>query len=354
MKVLIVKTSSLGDIVQTFHILSYLKNISNDIQIDWVVEHPFSELLQAHPAIHKVFIIHTKKWRQCFWKKEIRQEIQQFYQSLSSHCYDIIFDLQGNIKSGIVTALARSPIKVGFGRAAVAEWPNLLFTNHRYTPPSNQNIRNDYLFLVQSQFKSTPPYIYEGVQLKISQTEEEKIKHILTNIQPNQTKIMVCPGSNWTNKQLSTMALKEFLIALSQNMATYYLFIWGTKEEKQIVEELAQSFPNSNIILDKLALPTLQNLMAQLQLVIAMDSLPLHLAATTYTPTYSVFGASAASKYKPVESRHAAFQGLCPYGQSFEKRCAILRSCPTGACIKDISGHVLFNHFIKWWKTLPV
>ena len=128
--------------------------------------------------------------------------------------------------------------------------------------------------------------------------------------------------------------------------------IWGNPTEKEIAEELVVALPQQCSLINKVSLPSLQNLMTQVDLVLAMDSLPLHLAGTTTTPTYSIFGASSANKYKPVGERHEAFQGSCPYGKKFERRCNILRKCKTGACIKQLEGRQLFDHFNAWWLSL--
>ena len=87
--------------------------------------------------------------------------------------------------------------------------------------------------------------------------------------------------------------------------------------------------------------------MASVDMVIAMDSLPLHLAGTTETPTFSIFGASSANKYKPKGKKHLAFQGTCPYKRTFERRCPVLRTCSTGACIRDLHGEELFHYFLQ-------
>jgi heptosyltransferase-1 len=79
--------------------------------------------------------------------------------------------------------------------------------------------------------------------------------------------------------------------------------------------------------------------------VIAMDSAALHLCGTTLTPSFSVFGPSAASIYKPLGSQHTHVQGFCPYKQEFIQRCPLLRTCKTGACIKNLQAEELFQHF---------
>jgi heptosyltransferase-1 len=112
---------------------------------------------------------------------------------------------------------------------------------------------------------------------------------------------------------------------------------------------LQQRLPGAQI-LDRLPLPVLQNFMAAVDLVIAMDSLPLHLAATTSTATYGFFGPSLGLKYQPQGPQHHAFQGCCPYGQIFAKRCPALRTCPTGACLREANGEQLFKQFAAAYR----
>ncbi|WP_068468027.1 lipopolysaccharide heptosyltransferase I [Candidatus Protochlamydia phocaeensis] len=350
MKILIIKTSSLGDIIHAFPVLQYLKSRHPQAQIDWVVEQPFVELVQAHPSLHQAWSVNTKKWRKGFWKKDVWQDIRYFVQQIRQQTYDVAIDLQGNTKSGLILAFVKSAKKIGFGSKSVPEWPNLLFTNQRYNPPPRQNIREDYLFLAQSilgDFKAER----KGVQLKIEPSWQVKLEAILAHEQiQNGMQIMVCPGSNWTNKQLPKETLKAFLQQILDKCSGRFLFVWGSPAEKDMGEYLAAHFPDHSLIVDRLPLPALQNLMARMDAVIAMDSLPLHLAGTTPTPTYGIFGASSSHKYKPLGGNHGAFQGSCPFNQSFEKRCPLLRTCSTGNCIKDIDAARLFQSFETWWK----
>lgn len=349
MRILVVKTSSLGDIIHAFPVVSYLKCLFPSAQIDWVVEQSFAGLVQAHPDIQNVLKIQSKKWRKGFWKKENRKEMNDFRTFLRSQKYDVLFDLQGNVKSACVTAMAKAELKVGFGRGAVAEWPNLLVTNRRYTPPLGKNIRYDYLFLAQCIFGNFQSE-WGPVKLKVNQSEQDGIQKLMKPFQQRQgPNILVCPGSNWPNKQLSPATLSAFLNLIQSHLQGHFFLIWGNAEEKELAQSFAQSLgPNASIV-DRLSLPALQNVMYAMDVVIAMDSLPLHLAATTHTPTYSVFGASLAHKYQPIGSQHQAFQGRCPYQKTFEKRCSILRTCSTGSCIKDIPSEHLAQHFLTWW-----
>ncbi len=351
MRILMIKTSALGDIIHAFPVLSYIKQFYPQAKIDWVVEKPLAELVRAHPLVDRVLCVQTKKWRSSSLKKMTWQEIKWFYQQLCQYSYDVVLDLQGNIKSGVLTALAKSRLKVGFGYSTVSEWPNMLATHKRYNPPQGENIREDYLFLAQSTFDNFSPIINPKVEFKLTVEEKGQLQMILEKLQHmHGLKALICPGANWSNKQLSQKTWENFLNCFSEQWNVHFLLIWGNQAEKDLVDKLSAKISQS-VVIHKLSLATLQNLMTHVDLIIAMDSLPLHLAGTTATPTYSVFGASSAHKYKPVGVSHQAFQGSCPYGKNFDKRCSLLRTCQTGACMKDLEGHRLFNHFFEWWTS---
>lgn len=345
MKILIVKTSALGDIIHVFPSIAYLKGKFPHAQIDWVVEAPFADLVQSHPAINRAIRIKTRAWRQAIFKGASWQEIGECRRQIREEDYDVVFDLQGNIKSALITAQARSKHKVGFGRQTVPEWPNTLFTHHHYNPPSGHNIRDDYLYIVSSYFNEKPlPHANETVQLKISPEQHAKVEAILAAL-PGQRKVMVCPGSAWPNKQMTTEALVDFLKRLQPTQKCHFLVLWGSPQEKLMAETICETLAPHASVAEKLPLHVLQNLMGRMDLVIAMDSLPLHLAGTTSTPTFSVFGPSSAAKYGPEGLQHHAMQGTCPYGRTFDKRCSVLRTCPTGQCIRGLSGDDVFASF---------
>ncbi|MFN0065675.1 MAG: glycosyltransferase family 9 protein, partial [Chlamydiales bacterium] len=110
-----------------------------------------------------------------------------------------------------------------------------------------------------------------------------------------------------------------------------------------VAEKLSAAFQERGHVLPRLRLTALQHVMARCSRVVAMDSLPLHLCATTKTPSLSFFGPSSKNKYCPSESRHISIQGECPFDEKFEKRCPKLRTCKSGACINEISADALSN-----------
>ncbi|MCE5315918.1 MAG: lipopolysaccharide heptosyltransferase I [Parachlamydia sp.] len=351
MKILLVKTSSLGDIIHAFPTLRYLRGKFPEAQIDWVAERPFAELVAAHPDINTVFKVDTKAWRKRWFLPSSWREFKAFRNLVQQTTYDVLFDLQGNTKSGLISYFASAKTKVGLGPESYSERPNAWFTDLRFDPPRQGNVRLESLYLAQSYFKDTQTFSDHGVVLNLTVQQSEALQKVLSD--PLLAKgpfIMVCPGSAWPNKQMSYQALERLLHHLRGHLHCRFVLIWGNQEERKIAESLHTSLPQASLILDRLPLPALQNLMARMQLVISMDSLPLHLAGTTSVPTFSIFGSSSSAKYRPEGRRHHSIQGACPYGRTFDRRCPILRTCPTGACIRSLTGDEVFEAIKQFYQ----
>ncbi len=343
MRILIVKTSAIGDVLQTLPVLSYLKSRYPDAQIDWVVEASSASLLKAHPDLTRVIVVHSKKWRKAPFMH--RREIAETLRSLRAVSYDLLFDLQGNSKSALLTFTARAKEKVGFAFSSLPEKTNWLVTNRRFTPSAHLSRPAYYLSLVQSAFNDSAPFTSVPLELRLTEQEQQRLDTLLPSTE--RPKFMVCFGSNWTNKQLEPSQLASFLAQVDAHYAPHFLFIYGNAVEKSQAEALHALFPHSQVV-GEMSLAFWQRLMQRMDLLLTMDSAALHLCATTTTPSFSFFGPSSSALYKPEGEQHASFQGSCPYGRTFAVRCPVLRTCPTGACLKDAPMHELFAHFQRF------
>ena len=348
MKILIVKTSAFGDIVQSFDVLEYLKEKYPSAKVDWVSSLKTKELIQAHPLINKVISFDLKNEGSA----SSFSKFLKLVKILRASSYDIVFDLQGNSKSALITSLAKAKDKVGFGSKSISEWPNLLSTDFQYDISKNLNIRLQYLNLVQSYFQDKKPFFSKKRLLKITDNEKANICSVLKNPKLKETKILICPSAKWKNKELNFSTLFEFMSLINKNLNVSFLLLWGDEKEKKVAVELFNCFKDNSLLLDKLSLPALQNMIKDLSLVVAMDSCPLHLAGSVDVPSFSFFGPTKAEVYKPIGCRHFALQGKCPFGRNFSKRCALLRSCASSKCIQGFDSQKSFQVFMGWWDSL--
>lgn len=347
MRFLIIKTSALGDIVQTYPVVHYLKNRFPGCLIDWVVEKRAQSLVQDHPQIDNAIVIDAKSWKKKLFSIATYRELFAFLKDLRKDSYDVVFDLQGNSKSAFITFFSKSRCKVGFGWKTVHERPNLLVTTHKVNPPVGQNIRRDYLYVVQDYFHDHLCSPDEDVSLKLKNSDESQLE-LLSQSLPENT-WLICPGSQWQNKKISDDALQGFLELSGTNYAPHFIFLSGSDEEKVLSQKMAKVFCENSQILHKPSFVLLQHVMKKVKLVISVDSLPLHLAGTTETPTFSIFGPSIANKFRPLKESSYTYQASCPFNKTFEKRCPELRSCSTGACLKNIQPQELFYSFQRWY-----
>ena len=149
-KILIIKLSALGDVVHTLPVPRTLRQKYPEAYIAWIIEERYQELLYNNPDINEVIPIRTKVWRKN-WNKETFNEILQIIKSIRQKKFDVVIDLHGLIKSGIIAMLSGAKNKVGFHRKNCKEKISSIFTNIKGPYMAGGiHVVDMYLTLVQS------------------------------------------------------------------------------------------------------------------------------------------------------------------------------------------------------------
>ena len=120
MRILIIKTSSMGDVVHALPAISDLRRLRPGITIDWLVEAPFAAIPRLHPAVTRVLPLGWRKWRKTLWRRDTRAAVATLRDELKLEAYDLVIDLQGLLKSVMWGLQARGPL-VGYDRASIRE-----------------------------------------------------------------------------------------------------------------------------------------------------------------------------------------------------------------------------------------
>src|SRR5688572_9201957 len=105
--ILLVKTSSLGDVAHNLPVVTDIHHAFPDAAIDWVVEEGFAAIPRAHPAVRDVLPVAIRRWRRAPWRRTVRAEIAAFTRSLRRERYDAVIDTQGVLKSALIARAAR-------------------------------------------------------------------------------------------------------------------------------------------------------------------------------------------------------------------------------------------------------
>ena len=146
MKIAIVKLSALGDIVHAMIVLQYIKKHNKNIKIDWIVEEGYKELLDSHPNINKAISINLKKAKKT---KSFFLLIKELIKVRKLGPYDLVIDMQGLIKSALISRLINSPLTIGFDRTSARESMASIFYNKTFGLAYDENVIERNLAIVK-------------------------------------------------------------------------------------------------------------------------------------------------------------------------------------------------------------
>jgi len=350
MRVLIVKTSALGDIVQAFPVAEYLKSLRQVETVGWVAEEPAIELLASHPCIDEVIPISSKAIKNKLPSFSALHELRHQRRVIRQQSWDIVFDLQGNCKSACVTFMARAKVKVGWGYKNAPEKIASVVLDYKVNPTRQLSMREQYLSIPRGYFHDEAPFIPQPLVLRLTQEMQERAFQEIGRWPKDRPIWIISLGSRWKNKTCDADEMASVLSSLQKEKNIYFVFTAATTQELNEAGTCLRKLPHSlpGNVLYQIPLPVAQHLIGSSARFIGVDSLMLHLASTTRTPTFSIFGPSSAHLYAPGHVGDIAHQGICPYGTTFIKRCSNIRTCPTGSCIKQIKAKQLESSIRSW------
>jgi heptosyltransferase-1 len=328
MKVLIVKTSSLGDILHCFEAITYLKSIHPTCEIDWVVENEGKEVVALLPYVNKILVWNRDKKKDTFFYS--LKKIYYLIRLIRLEKYDYVLDLQGNSKSGLFTLFSKGTKKVGFDYDSLPEKLNYLATNTKIVVDKKLNKRLFYLTFVQKVFSQKTIEIPLDLGVIFSKTSlPRNLDKILIK---EEKKVMICPFSKMKNKEMDFDYISQII---QKNEKIHFFILCGNHYEAKKAEKIKKSFSNQVEILQNLSIKTLLCFMNHMDSILASDSFCLHLASLTKAKTYAFFGPTAASIFEPIKKEHVSFQGKCPYLEQFSHKCSKIKTCKSKACMKD-------------------
>lgn len=276
-KILIVRTSSLGDLV---HILPAISDISQHVpnaQIDWIVEDSFTEIPSWHSAINEVIPVSHRKWRKSWWSKQTRQQRSALKQNLASRNYDVVLDMQGLMKS-IWLVRQTNGTRHGLDLTSAREPTASFFYNVKHKVKFWQPAVTRQRLLASQAFGYTysgkPDY---GLQTFINQANIQPYAVIMPSASRDDK---LWPESNW-----------HLVFKHLQNLGLDIKILSGNQAESQRAAHLAQGFDNAQVMA-RMNLTNVAELIASSSIMIGLDSGITHLSAGLARPTIGIYIAS--------------------------------------------------------------
>lgn len=277
MKVLIVKTSSMGDVIHTFPALEDARHNCPDIAFDWCVEEAFAGIVALHPAIATIHTVAIRRWRKHLLNASTWREATSLRRTLRASRYDLVIDAQGLLKSALVAKQAGAPV-AGFDRASAREPSATLFYQHKYAVPRDLHAieRTRRLFGLALGYQPDLSTLASGIVPPTGGLTgiDGKTAFLLHGTSREDKK---WPAQDW-------IATARLLAERGMTPVT----TWSNEREKAVAEAIARDVP-STIVVPKSPLAEIAAILGRSTLVIGADTGLTHLASAFGLPTVAVF-----------------------------------------------------------------
>ena len=287
MKILLVKTSSLGDVIHNLPVLNDILQHAPDAHIDWLVEEGFADIPRMHKGVSHVFTLAFRRWRKQLLSQKTWQEIAAFKQLIQQNQYDAIIDTQGLLKSALAMRCARGT-KHGYDKQSIREPLASCFYDKTYAISYQQHAvtRNRALCALSLGYEiptTAPDY---GITTKNSMAVDRMV--IGLNTSGLQGGYMIALHGTSRDSKLWPVG---HWVALGKQLALQNLNMvlpWASDAEHARATIISQQVPES-IVLPKFSINELAGVIANAKAAVGVDTGLSHLAAALNIPTIAIY-----------------------------------------------------------------
>jgi heptosyltransferase-1 len=277
LKALIIKTSSLGDVIHTLPAVTDAAAAVTGLRFDWVVEESFTDIPDWHPAVDRVIPVALRRWRKEWRKAWSDGEIGDFRLAMSRESYDLIIDAQGLYKSAFMAFLAHGP-RAGLSRDSAREPLAALSYNRQISVPREMHAIDRVRMLFATALGYSTPDSEPDYGISVSPDEEGAGRPYL----------LFLHGTTWPTKLWPL----EYWIELTQlaTAAGYSVYLpWGSSDEQRRAREIVAAADYA-WLMPETGLPGLAEALAGAAGVVGVDSGLAHLAAAISIPGVTLYG----------------------------------------------------------------
>lgn len=304
-KILLIRLSSLGDIIMTTPAIRALRNRYPDAQIDFVVYDRFSAALAHHPELHRLFLLPKKKLKDQLAQRHFGQfwhTLRDFIAELKSNHYDYVIDLHNVTESAFTAIAARGTIKAGHRKQLLSLFFKVrssfdigFATSTIHSAESNLRYLVDAGCLTPDDIPARP-----GLEFFVSPEATQEVNEYLAQ-QGLQGKLImgVNPCASYDYRRWSAdrfAAVADFLVE------TYgcTILLFGSPSEQPTVRQVMAAMKNPAVDTSHLTVFQAFELIRRLRLFVTNDSAPMHVAAALGTPLVAIHGPINVKKFAPL------------------------------------------------------
>ena len=327
-RIAILKPSALGDIVHALPVLTALRQRFPDSHISWVVNRSFAPLLEHHPHLDRVIAFDRGAFRNA--TNALRYSLQ-LANELRGYHFDCVLDLQGLLRTGLMSLMTGAPRKIGFANAR--EGSAYAYT-HRVAVPDADRIHAVNRYWRMAEFVGAGDRPKQFV-LPINPQEADAVAELLAAYP--RPWLCVAAGAKWVTKRWPP----ESFATLLQRFQSQYggtAILVGSADDIALSAAIADRLRGSTLDLTgKTSLPRLAAVLAAADAMLANDTGPLHLAAALGKPCVAPYTCTKIVRHGPYGSMAGAVETTVPCAGSY------LKQCPRGTiCFGELTPNRLW------------
>ena len=332
MKILILKPSSLGDVVQALPVLRLIKRHLPASDIYWWIDSNLAPLLEGDPDLAGVVLFERRRWAAPWHWDEVWHSVRW----LRQQAFDWVIDLQCLMRSGIFAWLANGKLSIGLDEPREGARG---FYDHIVQRPSALTHAVDWYLRVlpvlgvpvDGDFQWLPPRPALAKSLRRKWPVD------------GARWIVLQPGARWQNKRWPVESYAELVRLLAPANPGFRFAILGSQEDQPLGEVIARVDPARCLDLTgRLSLPEMVEWIRLGELMVSNDTGPMHVAAALGTPVVTVFGPTEPHRTGPYRQLDHVLQLNLPCVPCLKSRCAhvkpfeCLRAIPPAAVFEAV------------------
>lgn len=311
MNVGLVKLSSLGDVVHALPVAATLRARLPGIHLTWVAEAREAVILRGHPALDQVLAVDTRTGRHARTLSAAGAAIR----ALGAHVaalrrarFDVVVDLQGLLKTGVLSALTGAPIRIGFTGRRCRERLNACFTNrHVDPPPAARHVVDQYLSLLRPLGVEQAVHEFRLPSDAVAEAVADEF-FASAGIKPSNRVVILNVGAGRVEKRWPEARFRELAARLGEDTAASVLIVWGPGEDRLAREIVAGLDEGRAVVAPPTSVGGLIAVLRRASVVVAADTGPLHLAAALGIPCVGLYGPTSGVRNGPFGSNHRVLQ----------------------------------------------
>lgn len=311
MKVLILKPSSLGDVVQALPLLRLLKQHLPDAEVHWWLAAELRPLLAGDADLAAVIPFERKRWRSpAYWPAGLAQ-----IRAMRAARYDWVIDLQGLARSAAFAWLADGAYTIGL--ELEREGAHLAYDLAVPRPREQPHAVDWYLAVARAL--GIP--VHDRFEWLPKRAETAALAEAKLPVNSSRW-LGINPGARWDNKRWPAEHFADLVRQLAARDANFRFALFGGAGDWQLTETIRRAAPDRCVnFAGRTTLPELIELLRRCELLVTNDTGPMHLAAALHRPVVSLFGPTRPDQTGPYEQAHFALRHPLPCAPCLKSRC---------------------------------